>query len=123
MIGVPVVLAALFYAALGLVALIRPGQILLGFGIEANGTDARNEIRAVYGGFPLALAAALVIGLYVPTWRSGILVCAALSTGGMTTGRAISAIIDRRIGRLPLLFLGIELVIAALIALPLAVGG
>lgn len=50
-----IVCAAFFYGVIGVSAMIRPRNLLQGFGIEANEPEGRNEIRAVYGGFPLRL--------------------------------------------------------------------
>ena len=56
-------LAGLFYLALGLTALARPANLLAGFGVAAEGVDPRNEVRAVYGGFPLAVAGLVACSL------------------------------------------------------------
>jgi uncharacterized membrane protein YjjP (DUF1212 family) len=119
MLEIAVIVPALFYFALGTLAILRPEQLLLGFGIQAKGVDARNEIRAVYGGFPLALSALLVSSLFSPGLTRGILLCASVATLGMAVGRLISALIDHRIGKFPILFALVEVLIAGLIAVPL----
>ena len=109
-------LSGSFYLALALAAFARPSTLLAGFGIAASGCDARNEIRAVYGGFPLAVA--LLVGwcLFGGEYAVGILVALTTATLGIALGRTISGVIDRRIGRLPAIFVGVELVVAALLA-------
>lgn len=109
-------LAGLFYLALGLTAISRPANLLGGFGFPAHGADARNEVRAVYGGFPLVVAALVAWSLSGATYGQGILIALAAASLGMALGRLVSAVIDRGIGRLPRLFIGIELVLAAMLA-------
>ena len=108
--------AGLFYLTLGMVALIRPETLLSGFGVGVQGRDGRNEIRAVYGGFPLAVAGLLGFSLFHARLSDGILLALAIATLGMAAGRMISALIDRGISRLPAIFIGVELLVAAMIA-------
>jgi Domain of unknown function (DUF4345) len=115
MTGVGVALAATFYVALGLMAFVRPGNLLVDFGIEVGGPNARNEIRAVYGGLPLAFGGVLLSSLYGGAAASGMQVAVAVATLGMAAGRLVSALIDHRLERYPATFLIVELVIAALI--------
>ncbi len=109
-------LAGLFYLALGLAALARPATLLSGFGLAAEGIDARNEVRAVYGGFPLAVAGLVAWSLSGAPHATGILLSLAMASLGMALGRLGSAVIDRRIGRLPAMFTGVEVVLALLLA-------
>jgi len=109
-------LAGLFYLALGLAALARPATLLAGFGLAAEGVDARNEVRAVYGGFPLAVAGLVVWSMSGGAHAAGILLALAVTSFGMALGRLMSAVIDRRIGRLPTLFVAVELVLGLLLA-------
>ncbi len=84
-------IAAVMYLALGVMALAVPMQLQLqllrGVGITVVGRAGRSEIRAVYGGFPLAVV-----------------------TLGMPAGRIFSALLDRGIGELPMVFTVIELI-------------
>jgi len=113
--------AAVFFLALGLLAMRKPSGLLHGFGITAATTDARNEVRAVYGGFPLALAVVLLVAIARPELRSGVVVAAAASLGGMAGGRMVSAAVDHGFGRLPVIFTLIELVVAGLLLGGLAI--
>jgi dolichol kinase len=115
-------LAGLFYLALGLAALARPTTLLSGFGLAAEGVDARNEVRAVYGGFPLAVAGLVAWSLSGTPNATGILLALAVASLGMALGRLMSAVIDRRIGRLPALFAGFELALALLLAAGVMLG-
>jgi len=109
-------LAGLFYLALGLAAVARPATLLAGFGLAAEGVDARSEVRAVYGGFPLAVAGLVVWSMSGAAHAAGILLALAVASFGMALGRLMSAVIDRRIGRLPTLFVAVELVLGLLLA-------
>jgi len=113
---VGVLAAALFYGLIGVVALMRPRNLLASFGIEASQADSRNEIRAVYGGFPLAVAGLLLFSLARPSDSDGILFALAVASAGMAMGRIVSVLIDRTLGRYPALFIVLEIVVAALIA-------
>lgn len=117
MLGVIGVLgAALFFGAIGVSAMIRPRNLLQGFSIEANEPESRNEIRAVYGGFPLAVAALLIFSLTRPDLSDGILTALATSSAAMAIGRIISVLIDRKLGRDPAIYIVLELIVALMIA-------
>lgn len=111
-----VIAAALFYAVIGVAALLRPHDLLAGFGIAAGSADSRNEVRAVYGGFPLAVAGLLLFSLARPGISDGILLALAVASAGMALGRIISAVIDGTLGRYPAIFILLEILVAALIA-------
>ncbi len=111
-----IVAAALFYALIGFAALLRPGSLLHSFGIRAETPDSRNEIRAVYGGFPLVVAGLLAFSLTGTPLASGILLALALASAGMAAGRLVSAVVDRRLGSMPAIFTVLELIVAGLIA-------
>lgn len=108
--------AGLFYLALGVAALARPATLLSGFGLPALDLDARNEVRAVYGGFPIAVAALVLWSLTGAEHAAGILLALAVASLGMAIGRLVSAALDRGIGRLPAFFIGVELVLATMLA-------
>jgi hypothetical protein len=118
MIGMVGVLgAALFYGVIGIAAMIKPQTLLLqGFRIDAHAIESRNEIRGVYGGFPLAVAGLLLFSLTHPDLSDGILLALACASAGMAAGRIVSALIDRSMGRHPAIFTVLELIVAAMIA-------
>ena len=93
---------------MGLAALFAPARVTGQFGISVLDVDGRNEVRAVYGGFGMAVATALGATLFVPEWRVLAAVSVAVALGGMAVGRVCSAIIDRHIGRFPMLYGAIE---------------
>ncbi|MCG8504754.1 MAG: DUF4345 family protein, partial [Sphingomonadales bacterium] len=68
-------------------ALTAPEGLLAGTGIAVSNADGRNEIRAQYGGFYLAVAAALLLSLFgrLPvSFGLGVLL---LAVGGVLVGR------------------------------------
>jgi len=78
-----VILSAIFFAAIGVTAMIRPHDLLEGFSIETTARDSRNEMRAVYGGFPLAVSGLLLFSLTRPGLSNGILVALAACSAAM----------------------------------------
>lgn len=114
MSGIVYGLAAAF-AAMGLAALARPAAIGEPFGVDFASVDGRNEVRAVYGGFGLAMALALVLAMQSAALRPGILACVSLALGGMAAGRLVGATLERP-GFWPWFYFGVEAVGAALLA-------
>jgi len=106
---------ALFFLLLGLRALARPADLLAGFDLAAASAASRNEVRAVYGGFPLFIGAALLLPFAFPALTAGVAAAGTLALAGMAAGRLVSAAIDGEIGRLPLFFTGVEIVGAAML--------
>lgn len=82
--------AAASYAGLGAVAFAQPAFIPKTMGGSADNFTARTEVRAVYGGMPLAAAALLVSS---PSSRLGIGVISA----SFAAGRVVSSLIERRL--------------------------
>ena len=92
-IGVSIV----FFAGMGLFALAAPRLILKPFGINVDQPTARAEVRAVYGGFGLAIAAVLGYAMGAPeAVRTGITLAVAVALAGMAFGRLWSAVVDQR---------------------------
>lgn len=117
MLDVAVWAVAAGFAAMGLYALAAPARVLAQFGVAVETADGRNEVRAVYGGFGLAVAALLgVAAAGEGGVREGILVAVGFALAGMAAGRVLSALADRRASGYPVAaFLAIELVCAALL--------
>ena len=84
-----------FFAGMGLMALVSPESITRIFDIPTLTNAGRNEIRAVYGGFGLAVAAMLVLALYTPALRAGVLLAVAAALAGMAAGRVVAALVER----------------------------
>ncbi|OYY90803.1 MAG: hypothetical protein B7Y45_06350 [Sphingomonas sp. 28-66-16] len=110
MLLIALVITACGFLFMGVAALAMPKRVTGQFGISTLDADGRNEVRAVYGGFGIAISAALTTALWVPSWRGPSAVAVAIALGGMASGRIFSAMLDRHIGRLPLLYGTIEAV-------------
>lgn len=118
-----VALVALSFAAMGVYALVWPERIVALFGAPGLTLDGRNEVRAVYGGFGVAVAGLLFAALRGPGWAPGVFLAVAVALFGMAGGRLISIAVDRTAGRFPWLFLGIEVVSGAALLLAFRDGG
>jgi len=106
---------ALAFALMGIGALVSPAVVTRQFGIATLTPDGRSEVRAVYGGFGLAIAAVLVYAIAEPDLRTGIALTVAVALFGMAAGRLISAALDRSLSKVAALYLVIELVGGALL--------
>lgn len=117
-LDVGVYLVAAVFAAMGLFALVVPGAVLAGFAVRVDSTEGRNEVRAVYGGFGLAVAAALVLaGTWPDPVRQGILLAVAIALAGMAVGRLVGLAAERPARFYPVWFwLCAELAMAATLA-------
>ena len=109
-----ILLNAIFFLGMGLCALARPAFVVTFVGLVPGTADARNEIRAVYGGFGIAIAALLLLVSGNATLRPGVLLAVAVALLGMAAGRVVSLLIERT-GKWPLVFLVTETVLAALL--------
>ncbi len=97
MTSVALGVVAVGFALMGAAALVRPALIWRPFGVVPETVAARSEVRAVYGGFGLALAALLVAADNGATeFRDGVLVTVAVSLFGMAAGRAVSGVLEPR---------------------------
>lgn len=108
---------ASMFALMGFYALLRPRDVPRFFGTEASTPSARNEVRAVYGGFGVALAAVLAWSVLTAAGlglSSGVQLAAAVALFGMAGGRGISMLVERP-GGWPLAFGALELTGGALL--------
>lgn len=90
----PVYLAIAGLFVMGNGATAKPRIVAAQFGILDLTAAGRNEVRAVYGGFGVQIAVALLVALQLPALRAGILVAVLSALGGMAGGRAVFAVID-----------------------------
>ncbi len=111
----PILLALILALLMGLGAIAAPVLVTRQFDILELTAAGRNEVRSVYGGFGVAMAAMFALALWRPELRSGICLTTAAALTGMAGGRLLSALIDRRIGRYPLFNLCLEAVVATLL--------
>jgi hypothetical protein len=103
------------FAAMGLYALAAPAGVLAIFGVAVETSAGRNEVRAVYGGFGLAVAAVLgVAAAGSGDVSEGILVAVAAALAGMAAGRLLGAALERPGGFWPVgLWFVVEVIGAA----------
>lgn len=118
MIDPGVAFVALFNAAMGVLALAAPAWLMGLFRVEVRYPEGRNEISAVYGGFGLAVAAALTwAGMTPGPFADGVQAMSAAGLIGMAGGRVINFVRDRSIQLWPsLVFVLVELALAWLVA-------
>jgi uncharacterized protein DUF4345 len=95
-------LIAVFFAGMGVYALAAPAALVRPFGITLGESAARSEVRAVYGGFGLAIAAVLMYSAVAGgDVRTGIVITVAAALAGMAFGRLTSAVLGDRAGWYP----------------------
>lgn len=107
---VVVVVVGIFFLLMGGYA---PAALVRPFGLVADGPESRSEVRAVYGGFGLAIAAVLGLALAVPGLRIGVVLTVAFALGGMAVGRVLSRLVDRPTAFYPIWFYGLVETVAA----------
>ena len=92
-----IVVVGVFFLGMGLYALAAPAMMLRPFGFTL-GTDVqRAEVRAVYGGFGVAIAAVLGYAAVSPgQLRTGVLITVGAALAGMAFGRLASAVLGDR---------------------------
>lgn len=106
---------AAFFFGMGAVGLVRPAFVLGLFGVRVDTASGRNEVRAVYGGFDLVVAALLASVVFAPQpWSTGIVVALGASVAAMSVGRILGAILERDFSPYPTLFFAaVEAALAA----------
>ncbi len=110
-----VAISAVLFLVMGVAGLVKPSVVTRLFSLPAPPSALRNEVRAVYGGFGLAVAGMLGASSVVSSIRPGVLLTVAVFLLGMVAGRLVSWVADRKIDRYPLLFMGLECLLAALL--------
>lgn len=100
-----IAIGAASFAGLGIVSFLKPDVVPAVIGGTAPNADARTEIRAVYGGMPLALAATLVAAP-----ASGTVI--GVATAGMAAGRLGSIPMEGGLSPKMAGFMALELAIA-----------
>ena len=108
-------LGAALFAVMGVGALVVPDRVTEQFGIPPLSIAGRNEVRAVYGGFGIAMAAMLIVASTSMDLRLGVGLTIGVALIGMAVGRLVSAVIDRSLPSRPLMYLVVELLAAAVI--------
>ncbi len=103
-----------FFLGMGVCALVRPQFVVSFVKLAPETADARNEVRAVYGGFGIAIAVLLAVAAQDVGLRSGVLLAVAVALLGMAAGRVVSFGLERA-GRWPWVFLVMETALAGLL--------
>ncbi|MEU7531764.1 DUF4345 family protein [Saccharothrix sp. NPDC042600] len=118
--NIPLVIAATFFVAMGIYALLAPKALVRPFGITIDTPEARSEIRAAYGGFGLAVTTALIVAaLNVGGLRTGMVMAVAAALAGMALGRLLSRLTDQPTPFYPIWFYScVEAAGATLLAAP-----
>lgn len=97
MVPAVIVIVGVFFLGMGLYALAAPGAMLRPFGFALGSDVQRAEVRAVYGGFGLAIAAVLGYAAATPgELRTGVLITVGAALAGMAFGRVASAVLGDR---------------------------
>lgn len=91
-----IVIIGVFFSGMGVYALAAPNAIIRPFGITLGEAASRAEVRAVYGGFGLAIAGVLAYAAVETDVRKGILIAVGAALAGMAFGRLVSAVVDER---------------------------
>ena len=97
-VGFAVTIAvAVSFLGMGVYALAAPAALIQPFGITPETPTSRSEIRAVYGGFGLAITAVLGYAAFREgDVAKGILITVGVALAGMALGRIVSALVDAR---------------------------
>jgi hypothetical protein len=92
-----VVVVAVFFLGMGLLGLAAPAALVKPFGTVLAEPASRAEVRAVYGGFGIAVAAVLALAATrTGDVRVGIVITVAAALAGMAFGRIVSALLGDR---------------------------
>jgi hypothetical protein len=92
-----IVVIGVFFLGMGSYALAAPAALVRPFGITLGQSTSRSEVRAVYGGFGLAMAGVLAYAAVdAGSHRTGIALAVGVALAGMAFGRLVSAVIDGR---------------------------
>ena len=115
--GWVILVGAAFFAGMGLLGLVAPAGLVRPFGIGVGSAEARTEVRAVYGGFGVAIAALLVVAFVDGDGiREGAVVAVAVALVGMAAGRLVGRVFDRPSAFYPIWFyFWVELIAAGLL--------
>ncbi|MEV0385741.1 DUF4345 family protein [Nonomuraea sp. NPDC050643] len=94
--GVVIVVVAVFFLGMGVFGLVAPAALVRPFGMIADSAEARSEVRAVYGGFGVAVGGLLLVAVAdLGGLRTGVAVTVAVSLLGMACGRLVGRAAER----------------------------
>lgn len=113
MVVAVIAVIGVFFAGMGVYALAAPAALIRPFGITLTEATSRSEVRAVYGGFGLAIAGVLAYAAVEADVRTGILLTVGAALAGMAFGRVVSAVVDASTAFYPNWFYCLVEIIAA----------
>ena len=91
-----IAVVGVFFLGMGIYGLVAPERLIKPFGIALDRPEARAEVRAVYGGFGVAIAGVLGYAVLHSQLRAGIALTVAVALAGMALGRVVSALCGDR---------------------------
>ena len=108
-----------FFFAIGLYALVAPATLAAPFHLSVETPESRSEIRAVYGGFGIAVSAVLgAAALDLGDIRAGAVMTIGFALIGMAAGRLVSRLVDSSVHFYPIWFYcGVEIAAGGLLLL------
>ncbi|MFF5213520.1 DUF4345 family protein [Streptosporangium sp. NPDC000396] len=96
MATVVIAVVAVFFLGMGVYGLVAPAALIRPFRIVADSAEARTEIRAVYGGFGVAVAGLLAAAATdAGGIRRGAVISVAVALLGMALGRLVARVVER----------------------------
>ena len=97
-----IALAAALFLGMGIHGLVTRAHLVAPFGLRAGTPESRSEMRAVYGGFGVTVAAVLAVAvLDTGVLRRGVAVAVAAALAGMALDRVVCRVAGDRTGFLP----------------------
>lgn len=89
--SIPVIaVVGIFFLGMGIYGLAAPAALVRPFGVQLGKPEARAEVRAVYGGFGVAIAGVLGYAVLRPEVRFGIALTVGVALIGMALGRVVA---------------------------------
>jgi uncharacterized protein DUF4345 len=117
-----IAVVGVFFAGMGVYALAAPVTLVRPFGITLGESASRAEVRAVYGGFGLAIAGVLAYAAVAGgDVRTGILITVGAALAGMAIGRLASAALGDRTAFYPNWFYFLVEAVAAAVLFAISV--
>ena len=115
-----IAVGGVFFLGMGMYGLAAPAALIRPFGIALDRPEARAEVRAVYGGFGVAIAGVLAFAALRAEFRTGIVLTVGVALIGMGFGRVVSALARDRTAFYPNWFYFlVELAVAGVLLLAL----
>jgi hypothetical protein len=90
-----IIVIGVFFLAMGVYGLAAPAALARPFRIRVDEPEAKSEIRAVYGGFGVAIAMLLGVAAFdADGIRTGVVITVGVALAGMAFGRLVSRLVD-----------------------------